>query len=198
MAYSTLIGVDDDPCELTGYGPIPAELAREIAADAVWKRLVTDPLSGALLDHGRSTYRPPAALADHVRARDVQCRSPICRRRAQSCELDHTIAWADGGVTADYNLWAGCVHDHHLKHAPGWTVRQHRDGRLEWTTPTGHRYTSDPYDYRPPPRPAPPTQPAAAPAESESITARRQPGPPPNPWGRLSTEPPPDDDTCPF
>ena len=74
---------------------------------AIWKRLVTDPLSGALLDHGRTTYRPPAALADFVRARDVHCRQPICRRRAIDSELDHTIAYAgDGGHTAEHNCTA--------------------------------------------------------------------------------------------
>ncbi|MGH8573351.1 MAG: DUF222 domain-containing protein, partial [Gammaproteobacteria bacterium] len=67
---STLLGLDDVPGELAGYGPIPANLARELAADATWRRLLTDPASGALLDYGRSTYRPPAALADFVRARD--------------------------------------------------------------------------------------------------------------------------------
>ena len=38
---------------------------------------------------------------------------------------------------------------YHLKHdAPGWSVRQDVDGRITWTTPTGHSYTSSPYDYR--------------------------------------------------
>ena len=175
MPFTTLTGVDDQPCELTGYGPIPADMAREIAADAVWKRLVTDPLSGALLDHGRTTYRPPTALADFVRARDVECRSPICRRRAQSCELDHTIAWADGGTTAEPNLWASCPHHHHGKHAPGWTVVQHPDGRVEWITPAGHRYISNPFAY--------PTEPGARPPRPE---------PPPEPG------PPEPDEPCPF
>ena len=187
MPYTTLLGVDDEPCELAGYGPIPAELAREIAADAVWKRLVTDPLSGALLDHGRKTYRPPVALAEFVRARDVRCRSPICRRQAGNCELDHTVAWVDGGSTAEPNLWAGCVHDHHVKHRPGWSVCQRSDGRIVWTTPTGHCYSSDPHDYRPVGDPDPPLlarsvgrdpvpEQLRSPAEStKSKKARRQP-----------------------
>ena len=156
MPYSTLIGADDQPGELAGYGPIPADLAREIAADSVWKRLVTDPLSGALLDHGRTTYRPPVALADFVRARDGGCRSPICRRQPDNCELDHAIAWNKGGHTAEHNLWTGCVHDHHLKHQPGWTVRMIDDRSLEWITPTGHRYVTDVHDYRPADDPDPP------------------------------------------
>ena len=36
---STLLGLDDDPCELTGYGPIPADLGRRIAANGTWRRL---------------------------------------------------------------------------------------------------------------------------------------------------------------
>ena len=101
IPYSTLIGADDQPCELVGHGPIPASLAREVAADRVWRRLVTDPLSGTLLDYGRTTYHPPAGLADHVRARDVYCRAPGCRRRAADAELDHIVAWSDGGRPAN-------------------------------------------------------------------------------------------------
>ena len=106
IPYSTLIGADDQPAELVGHGPIPASLAREVAAEGVWRRLVTDPLSGTLLDYGRTTYHPPAGLADHVRARDVYCRFPGCRRRAADAELDHVIAWSDGGTTSENNLAA--------------------------------------------------------------------------------------------
>jgi hypothetical protein len=150
IPYDTLTGTADHPADLVGYGPIPAPLARQIAADGIWKRLVTDPLSGALLDYGRTTYRPPAALADFVRARDVHCRHPICRRRAIDSELDHTIAYAgDVGETSASNLYATCAHHHHGKHdAPGWSVVQHADGQISWTTPTGHTYASNPYDYR--------------------------------------------------
>jgi hypothetical protein len=156
MPLSTLMGAEDQPCELVGHGAIPAGLAREIATDAVLKRLVYDPLSGALLDHGRTTYRPPAALADFVRARDVYCRSPICRRRAIDAELDHVVPYPKGPTSAD-NMAGYCVHDHHMKHAPGWQVRAHDDGGIEWITPTGHSYLSHRYDYRPDqPAPLPP------------------------------------------
>jgi hypothetical protein len=148
MPYSTLIGDDDQPCELVGHGPIPAGQAREAAADGVWRRLVTDPLSGTLLDHGRSTYHPPAALADHVRARDVYCRFPGCHRKAVDAELDHVVAWADGGTTSEDNLGAYCTHHHRLKHHAGWHVHADPDGELTWTTPTGHRHTTTPHDYR--------------------------------------------------
>lgn len=43
IAHSTLTGADDQPAELLGHGPIPAALGRDTVADAVWRRLVTDP-----------------------------------------------------------------------------------------------------------------------------------------------------------
>ena len=163
IGYSTLIGADDQPAELVGHGPIPASLAREVAADGVWRRLVTDPLSGTLLDHGRTTYHPPAGLADHVRARDVYCRAPGCRQRAADAELDHVIAWSDGGTTSEQNLRGYCTHHHLLKgNAPGWRVQAHPDGALTWTTPTGHQHTTRAYDYGPEPPGPPPTVPVRA------------------------------------
>ena len=156
IPYSTLIGADDLPAELVGVGPIPASLARATAADAVWRRLITDPLSGTLLDHGRTTYHPPAGLADHVKARDVHCRFPGCRKRAADAELDHIIAWSDDGTTSEPNLAATCTHHHRVKtHADGWRVHAHPDGSLIWTTPTGHRHTTEPHDYWPDAAPEP-------------------------------------------
>jgi hypothetical protein len=147
MAYSTLVGANDQPAELTGYGPIPADLAREIAADGVLRRLITDPVLGTVLDYGRTTYHPPVGLADHVRVRDQHCRFPLCRRRAADAELDHVVAWADGGETSAANLQALCVHHHKLKTHAGWRVEAHPDGRLTWITPTGHRHATSPHDY---------------------------------------------------
>jgi hypothetical protein len=74
VALSTLLGLDDQPGELDGHGPIPAALARRVAADptGTWTRLVTDPL-GRLLDYGRTRYKPPQDLADLITARDRTC-----------------------------------------------------------------------------------------------------------------------------
>jgi hypothetical protein len=182
IAHSTLIGADDQPAELAGYGPIPASLAREAAADGVWRRLVTDPLSGTLLDYGRSTYHPPAGLADHVRARDLYCRAPGCRHKAADAELDHIIAWSAGGPTSEPNLAAYCTHGHRIKtYAPGWRVHTHPDGALTWTTPTGHQHTTRPHNYRPEPPPAP------APKSPPPSVASRPTPPPDNP----DPDPPP-------
>ena len=149
VALSTLLGIDDQPGELAGAGPIPAALARRLADDpsGTWRRLVTDP-RGQLIDYGRSTYRPPAALADHVSARDRTCRFPGCRQPAHTSEIDHRIAWADGGHTNEANLHILCARHHHLKDQTRWQVHRHPDGHTAWTSPTGsalHHQPPDPY-----------------------------------------------------
>jgi hypothetical protein len=162
VPITTLMGIGDDPAELAGYGPIPAHLARQIAADptSTWQRLLTDPASGRLLDIGRTRYRPPPGMAAFVRARDGECRHPTCRRPATACELDHVTEWQHGGPTSEDNLCALCARHHDLKEHHGWQVVLHHDRSVEWTTPTGHRYTSRPVDHRiagPPMEPGPPT-----------------------------------------
>ena len=149
VGLDTLLGTSDRPAELAGHGPLTAATARALAAGGVWKRLVTDPLTGRLLDHGRRTYRPPPALADHVAGRDQYCRFPTCTRRARDAQQDHHERFSEGGSTSADNLNAYCAHHHLLKEHDDWHVVAHTDGRITWITPTGARHTSEPYDYRP-------------------------------------------------
>src|SRR5690606_24251599 len=69
VAASTLLGLDDAPGELTGYGPVPADVARLLATDATWRTLLTD-RAGTVTAVGERTYRPGAVLTRHVAARD--------------------------------------------------------------------------------------------------------------------------------
>jgi hypothetical protein len=156
MPATMLMGLDQQPGELAGYGPIPAETARMLAADATWRRLLTDPASGVLLDYGRSTYRPPAALAEFVRARDHRCIFPGCSRPADACDIDHRNPYPDGPTSAE-NLGCLCRHHHRLKHESGWSLDR-VNGVYVWTTPTGTEYTSKPEPIAQPqatPRPEP-------------------------------------------
>src|SRR5262249_30082841 len=144
----------EQPGELAGYGPIPAPLARELAGDGTWRRLVTDPLSGQLLDYGRTTYRPPAGLADFVRARDQHCIFPSCTRPAPPCDTPPPPP-PPPGPPAACNLACLCRRHHRLKHETDWTL-QHDGDRYIWTTPTGDQHTT-----QPPPLTTPTTPPAA-------------------------------------
>ncbi len=141
---ATLLGLADRPGELAGYGPIPASAARALAADGNWRRLVTDPLTGALLDYGRTTYTPPAALVDFLLARDGTCRFPGCSLPAVRCDLDHGVAWEDGGGTDRDNLGPLCRRHHRLKTHTGWALRRNADASVTWTSPAGAIYTLPP------------------------------------------------------
>jgi len=141
VAATTLLGLDDLPGELAGYGPIPAEMARQIAddPDSTWRRILTDPVSGALLDYGTTVYRPPPALARHVIARDQVCCFPGCRQPAEYCDLDHRNPYPVG-TTSESNLGSLCRHHHRAKTEGGWRWRRTDDGVIIWTAPTGHVY----------------------------------------------------------
>ncbi|WP_191253599.1 HNH endonuclease signature motif containing protein [Amycolatopsis oliviviridis] len=146
MDLATYLGLNEDPAELAGHGDIPTSLAREIAtgADTVLRRIITDPLSGQVLDLGRERYRPTAGLGEFVRVRDRECRRPGCHRVAQACDLDHSVPWQFGGHTSAADLAALCRRDHRLKDEPGWIYHLAPDGTLTVTTPTGQRHTSEP------------------------------------------------------
>ena len=83
-------------------------------------------------------YEPTPAQRRFVRARDRTCRHPGCRRPAGRTDLDHVVAYADGGRTDCANLCCLCRRHHRLKtHAPGWSYRMTADGVLRVTTPSG-------------------------------------------------------------
>jgi 5-methylcytosine-specific restriction endonuclease McrA len=114
-----LLGVQDGAAELAGDGAVAVEVVRELLADpdcaVTMRRLVTDPLTGHLLDYGRRTYEVPQRLRDYIIARDRVCRFPGCNRSAERSQIDHAIPYADGGDTTPANLGALCTRHHQLK-----------------------------------------------------------------------------------
>ncbi|MDY3679058.1 MAG: DUF222 domain-containing protein [Actinomyces urogenitalis] len=124
--------------------PVPSAIATALAGGGTWRRLLTDPVSGVVLDVGRKRYRPPAALAEAVRARDHTCTHPGCAVPARRCDLDHVTAWSMGGTTSFDNLTLLCQTHHRLKHTPGWSLTRLDDGALLWRTPSGARYRRNP------------------------------------------------------
>lgn len=137
---ATLLGLAENPGQLAGYGAIPASVARELASDGKWKRFITDPQTGSLLDYGRESYEPPQALKDFLIARDRTCRFPGCRRSAALSDLDHAQSWDEGGSTSVENLGALCRRHHRLKTHDGWSVTSNPDGSCTWTSPLGKKF----------------------------------------------------------
>ncbi|PZS32145.1 MAG: hypothetical protein DLM61_07395 [Pseudonocardiales bacterium] len=104
---TALLGADELPGDLAGYGPIPAAVARDLAAGGTWRRILTDPSTGRPLDYGTTRYRPPAHLAGLVITRDQTCQFPGCRVPAHRCDIVHAIPHdpENGtGSTSEINL----------------------------------------------------------------------------------------------
>ena len=135
----TLLGLSENPGQLSGYGAIPATVARELAADGKWRKFITDPTTGILLDFGRESYLPPQALRDFLLARDKTCRFPGCRRSGVKGEIDHAVPWEEGGETSRSNLGLLCKRHHQLKTHGGWKLESFEDGSCEWTSPLGKK-----------------------------------------------------------
>ena len=109
----TLLGLDDEPADLEGYGPIDPDTARRLAAHAPsMRRILVHPETGAALSYGREHDGAPA-------------------------DLDHTTAWEHGGRTESAHLAALCRRHHRLKHESGWRVAPERGGVMRWTSPAG-------------------------------------------------------------
>ncbi|WP_413454297.1 DUF222 domain-containing protein [Georgenia phoenicis] len=141
----TALDRDPEPvAELDGYGPIPPIIARALATGGTWRRLLTDPATGQVLDVGRTRYQPPAAIADHVRHRDRTCIVPGCTHPARTADLDHIHEWHHGGTTSADNLGPQCTTDHRAKTIGALTVAYATDRTYAWTTPTGHGYLRRP------------------------------------------------------
>src|SRR5690625_4843874 len=140
VSLATLLGLDEDPADLDGVGPIPADVAMDLAFgdDATWRRLVTDPLTGTLLNYGHRTYRPPAALDSYIRTRDGTCRFPTTLTPADHADLDHTTPFDHtdghscpgrscdhpGGTTAPDNLGALSRRAHIARTRHHWQLEQ--------------------------------------------------------------------------
>jgi hypothetical protein len=144
VAASTLLGLDDEPGELTGAGPITAPLARRIAADGTWRRLLVDPRTGRLDEVSVDTYTPPQDMVDHVVARDGTCRGIGCRVPARRSDIDHLTPWP-AGRTETANLHAAHRLHHRIKTLTDTTVRIDPDGTTVWTLPSGRTYQVPPH-----------------------------------------------------
>ncbi|OBK12659.1 HNH endonuclease signature motif containing protein [Mycobacterium asiaticum] len=131
------------PAQIPGGFSLPATLlARLIAAGAK-----VAPLGTFFDTRPETRYRPSTALDRFIRSRDMTCRFPGCDAVAWTGDIDHTIAYP-WGPTHPSNLNCLCRKHHLLKTfwtgLAGWRDRQHPDGTIVWTAPTGHTYTTRP------------------------------------------------------
>ncbi|WP_258059916.1 HNH endonuclease signature motif containing protein [Arthrobacter sp. ZGTC212] len=145
ITAETLVGADEQPAELHGYGPISPETARRLARQAAhWTPVERHPDTEEILRVGRRR-KVPAGLQRWLRARDGTCRFPGCRTNAVIAEIDHTKPWSHGGSTDHDNLEHLCKRHHMFKSRGFWKAHQRSPGIIEWTSPGGRTYRTDPH-----------------------------------------------------
>ena len=149
MSHEALLGTSDEAAQLAGFGPIPAELAREIVANAlgageeVWlRRLYASPTTGELVSMDSRARLFPAGLARFIRLRDQVCRTPWCDAPVR--HIDHVVPHDADGPTSGLNGQGLCEACNYAKQAPRWRARPGPDGTVTTTTPTGHQLRSRP------------------------------------------------------
>ena len=173
----------DEPAQLLGHGPIPAELARRLLGAEetarVWlRRLYAHPHTGALVGMDSTRRVFPAGLRRFLVLRDQTCRTPWCDAPVR--HADHVRPAEAGGATSAGNGQGLCQACNHAKQARGWAATPGPGGAGETvltTTPTGHTYPSRPPELpgTSPPIQAPGALPSAQragpgePATTESI-----------------------------
>jgi hypothetical protein len=145
VTMKTLTDLADHPGDLAGFGPVIADVARKIAKDtnSTLRMIICDDATGEPTHVVTPTRQPSAQQRRRIQARNRTCVFPGCRMPARGCDIDHTVAVADGGATCDCNLAPLCRHDHCIKHQHGWTYQRFPDGTSQWTTRLGHTYTTN-------------------------------------------------------
>jgi hypothetical protein len=143
---ATLARLSESPGDLAGYGPVVADIARQVThaqVDGQWRFTITDPTTGLPVHDGTTRRRPTTSQRRSVEARDRVCVFPGCRMPARQCDLDHRTPWSHHQHTSTDGLAPGCRHDHNTnRHRIGWTHQPLPGGDHLWTSPLGHHYTT--------------------------------------------------------
>lgn len=140
---ATLAGLNDDAGEIPGFGPITADLARQLAdemKDAEWIFVITDPETGDVVCDGKTRRRPLVSQRRRIRSRHKRCVWPGCRMPSVDCDTDHRIRHVDGGCGHDHNFAPVCRFHHRMRHQAGWIYRRLKNGDIEWTSRSGRTY----------------------------------------------------------
>ncbi len=157
MSASTLLGLDDQPAMMRGYGAVAAEVVHDVVESSdlpALRSLYCDPVDGRLVAMDSTARFFTGGLRQFQLFRDQDCRLSGTR----IVDVDHVREVQDGGPTTAANGQGLGKQAHVIKDHPGWRVhaldplvvgdgldhlRAHSPD-LRWTTPTGHTYAHAP------------------------------------------------------
>ena len=119
MDTDTLLAAGTAPARLDGYGPIPADLARQIAgtsSETTIRRLFTAPTEQDLVRMKTTTRTYTGLLRELITIRDHTCRTQYCD--APIRHIDHAVPWSKGGRTTYANGQGLCENCNYTKEHP--------------------------------------------------------------------------------
>ncbi|WP_106587182.1 HNH endonuclease signature motif containing protein, partial [Murinocardiopsis flavida] len=101
VPWEALRGIPGIFPAVSDYGTVyPLSAVRAMAKDCVLRRIVVEPLTGAPLDVGRARRIFPLQARIAVFSSHATCQwEHGCDRPARWCQIDHKVAWWDGGTT---------------------------------------------------------------------------------------------------
>nr|MBA3311208.1 DUF222 domain-containing protein [Nocardioidaceae bacterium] len=155
MHADTLLGLDDEACELEGHGPITADQARRLAlatADStVLRRVFTDPADDTIMFLDANTYRFTRDQAEAIRTLHPLSTFPGATTPAAACDLDHKDPYRHPRRTTPAETKQTIVANgqplgrrhHRARTHAGWQPKIDPDDphTICWTSPLGRTYT---------------------------------------------------------
>jgi hypothetical protein len=96
---TTLLGLDEHPAEIAGWGPVHADLARQLVREqtaAEWRYAITDD-GGRLICEGITRHRPagyPPRVAAPTRGGIVELQAPLATLRRLAAQPTRFESWA--------------------------------------------------------------------------------------------------------
>ncbi|MGH3504685.1 MAG: DUF222 domain-containing protein [Nocardioidaceae bacterium] len=155
MPADTLLGLNDDTCELTGHGPITADQARRLVlaqASTTLRRVFTDPADDSVLFLDAGRYRFRRDQTQHLRLMHPISTFPGATTRAQRCDIDHIRPYQTGPpnkpdppgqTTVTNGQPLGRFHHRGRTHADWQVIPDPTDPHTFcWTSPYGRTYTT--------------------------------------------------------
>ncbi|MEV8219485.1 DUF222 domain-containing protein [Microbacterium sp. NPDC077391] len=146
------------PVQLLAGDPVPVESASIVGGDSIdpltakqlfldargFRRVITDPVKGVVVDMDRRTYRPTRAQRDWLTLHHGTCSRDGCTRLAVDADLDHDRPWARGGTTDLTQLRPLCPRDPIIRHRTRVRYRTRPDRSVQVISPTGYASSAPP------------------------------------------------------
>jgi Domain of unknown function (DUF222) len=110
----------EETCEITGVGPVPVSVARDLLGESILHLVITRGRDVTTTVHlGRG---PNAAQHIALLWAQPECSRLGCDQTWTHAEVDHRTPWTESHETALGNLDRLCKFDHRLKTHDGWAL----------------------------------------------------------------------------